>query len=97
MLLTESFKYFSVFTFFNMVSVTLSVPEEVKHKMDRFSEINWSGFIRKAILSKTEELSWKENMLQKVIAENGFTEWAVQAQRVTRKARIELLKKKGLV
>ena len=35
-----------------MVSVTLSIPPEVKHKMEKYSEINWSGFIRKAIIEK---------------------------------------------
>ena len=32
-----------------MVSITLSVPEDVRHKMDMFPEINWSGFVRKSI------------------------------------------------
>ena len=39
-----------------MVSITLSVPEEVKKSMETFSEINWSGFVRKSIIEKTEEL-----------------------------------------
>ncbi len=91
----ERFKYFNVFKFFNMVSVTLSIPEEVKHQMDKFTEINWSGFIRKAILAKAEELSWKEDMLKKVDAERSFTEWAVRAQHIARKNRFETIKKKS--
>lgn len=32
-----------------MVSITLSVPEDLKQEMDRFPEINWSAVARGAI------------------------------------------------
>lgn len=80
-----------------MVSITLSIPGEVKHKMEHFSEMNWSGFIRKCIFEKTNELSWKEKMLKKLKEEEAITEWAVQLQRTGRKGRFEELRKKGLV
>lgn len=80
-----------------MVSITLSVPEEVKHKMEQFSEINWSGFVRKCITEKTKELSWKEEMLKKLKKEEKITEWAVKLQRSGRKGRFEELKRKGLI
>ncbi|HLC71477.1 MAG TPA: hypothetical protein VJI32_05700 [Candidatus Nanoarchaeia archaeon] len=32
-----------------MVSMTLSVSEEIKHDMDNFPEINWSAIAREAI------------------------------------------------
>jgi len=32
-----------------MVSLTLSVPEDMKHEMDSFPEINWSAIAREAI------------------------------------------------
>lgn len=32
-----------------MVSITLSVPEEMKHEMDSFPEMNWSAIAREAI------------------------------------------------
>lgn len=35
-----------------MVSITLSVPAEVKQKMDSFPEMNWSGFVRQSITKK---------------------------------------------
>jgi len=35
-----------------MVSITLSVPEDLKHDMDSFPEINWSAVARQAIKSK---------------------------------------------
>ncbi len=35
-----------------MVSITLSVPEELKHEMDSFTDINWSAVARQAIKTK---------------------------------------------
>lgn len=35
-----------------MVSITLSVPEDMKHEMDEFQEINWSAVARQAIKRK---------------------------------------------
>lgn len=80
-----------------MVSITLSVPEDVKRKMDQFPEMNWSGFIRKVIEQKTTEMSWKEEMLEKLKKEEVITTWATQLQRKTRKSRCEELRKKGLL
>ncbi len=80
-----------------MVSVTLSIPQEIKHKMERFSDINWSGFIRKAIIEKTHELSFKEEMLKKLKDQKDITDWSVDLQKRARKNRLEYLKKKGLI
>ena len=35
-----------------MVSITLSVPGDMKHEMDSFQEINWSAVAREAIKRK---------------------------------------------
>ena len=35
-----------------MVSITLSVPQEMKQEMDTFQDINWSAVARSAIKSK---------------------------------------------
>lgn len=35
-----------------MVSITLSVPPDLKHEMDIFQEINWSAVAREAIRKK---------------------------------------------
>lgn len=80
-----------------MVSVTLAIPEEVKKRMEHFSEINWSGFVRKAIVQKTEELTWKEKMLKELKKEEETTDWAVKLQRAGRRGRLGALKKKGLI
>jgi hypothetical protein len=35
-----------------MVSITLSVSQDMKHEMDTFQEINWSAVARQAIKKK---------------------------------------------
>ena len=61
-----------------MVSITLSVPEEVREKMKRFPEINWSGFVRVSIESEVKRLSWKEEMLKKLEDEKKFDAIALE-------------------
>ena len=39
-----------------MVNVTLSVPQDLKDRMDLFSEINWSAVAREAIDEKIRDL-----------------------------------------
>lgn len=77
-----------------MVSVTLSVPEELKRKMEKHDEINWSGFVRKCIVEKAQELELMERWQKE---EKEISDWAVKLQRMARNGRFEELKKKGLV
>jgi len=39
-----------------MVNVTLSIPHELKQKMDTFAEINWSAVAREAFDHKIKDL-----------------------------------------
>ena len=80
-----------------MVSVTLSIPKETKERMKHFPEVNWSGFVRVSIEQKVKQLSWKEEMLEKLKQEKEFTEWAVKLGRKAKKGRFKELKRKGLV
>ncbi len=80
-----------------MVSVTLSVPEDVKHKMDRFHEINWSGFIRRLIEQKVKQLSWRDEMLKKLEKDKEFEEWCVEMGEKVNKGIADRLKKEGLL
>lgn len=41
-----------------MVNVTLSVPLDLKQKMDTFSEINWSAVAREAFDNKIKDLEF---------------------------------------
>ncbi len=63
-----------------MVSITLSVPEEIRKLMKKFPEINWSRFVRASIEAKAKQLAWKEEMLKKLKQEDesGFTEWSIE-------------------
>ncbi|MFH1803172.1 MAG: hypothetical protein ABH864_07035 [archaeon] len=80
-----------------MASVTISVPEETRKLMKKFSEINWSGFVKKAIEEQAQRLEWKEKMLSKLKEEQAFNDWAVQTQKKSGKERLKELKKKGLL
>lgn len=74
-----------------MVSITLSVPEETRALMKRFPELNWSGFVRASIEQKVKQLSWRQEMLRKLKAEEGFTSWAVSLGRKAKKGRFRKL------
>lgn len=39
-----------------MVSITLSVSEEMKQEMDKFQDVNWSAVAREAIKQKLDML-----------------------------------------
>ena len=39
-----------------MVSITLSVPKELKQKMDKFVWLNWSSLAREAFIKKMKQL-----------------------------------------
>lgn len=41
-----------------MVNLTLSIPNELKEKMEKFPEINWSEVTRDSIKKKIAQLSF---------------------------------------
>jgi hypothetical protein len=48
-----------------MVTVTLSVPIELKKRMEQFPEINWSEVARQAFIEKIEDLLFLEEFKSK--------------------------------
>lgn len=48
-----------------MPNMTLAVPVDLKQKMDRFKEINWSEVARQAIREKTLVLERMDRLLSK--------------------------------
>jgi len=48
-----------------MTTLTLSVPEELKHKMDSFPEMNWSEVARQAFFQKIEDLEFLRKFKEK--------------------------------
>lgn len=53
-----------------MVNITLSVPQDLKQKMDDFVEINWSAVAREAFDGKIKDLEF----IKKFKAKSTFTE-----------------------
>jgi hypothetical protein len=53
-----------------MVNVTLSIPSDLKQKMDSFAEINWSAVAREAFDDKIKDLEF----IKKFKAKSTFTE-----------------------
>jgi len=41
-----------------MTTMTLAVPDDLKQRMDAFSEINWSAVARRAFCEKIEDLEF---------------------------------------
>lgn len=48
-----------------MSSMTLAIPADLRVKMKRFPEINWSEVARQAILQKTRQLEQLNRLLSK--------------------------------
>ena len=48
-----------------MPTVTISVPDELKNKMTKFPEVNWSAVARKAILERVKFLEKMDKALEK--------------------------------
>ncbi|HLC31477.1 MAG TPA: hypothetical protein VJK51_02325 [Candidatus Nanoarchaeia archaeon] len=80
-----------------MVNITLSVNEELKKKMEKFQEINWSGLIRKTLEEKARLLELKEKMLVQIKEEEEFTNWTIDMGRKVKKGMAERLKKEGYI
>ena len=60
-----------------MVSITVSVPEDIRKLMKKFPEVNWSGVVRNSITEKAQKLALKEEMLKELNKEKDFNDWAV--------------------
>ncbi len=80
-----------------MVSITLSIPEDVRELMKKHDEVNWSGSVRKFIIEKALQLELKEKLLRQLESEREFNEWAVAAVRKGRKGRMRELERKGFL
>lgn len=48
-----------------MVSLTLSIPEELKKEMEKFPEINWSEVARASIIEKIKRFRLAEFLASK--------------------------------
>lgn len=66
-----------------MPNMTLSIPVELKVKMDRFKEINWSEVARQAIFQKTLLMD-KMNLMMSS-GKIGEPETLYEARKISRK------------
>lgn len=48
-----------------MVTMTLAVPSDMKHKMETFPEINWSEIARQAFAQKIQDLEFLRKFKEK--------------------------------
>lgn len=74
-----------------MVSITISVPEEIRTLMKKFPEINWSGLVRKSIQEKAKQLAVKEELLNQLKNEKEFINWSVDLGKKAKKGRLSRL------
>ena len=77
-----------------MVSITLSVPEDVRKLMKEFPEVNWSALVRKVIIEKAKQLEMKEIILKDLEKEKGEIDWSVK---LARKVKREMARRHNLV
>lgn len=64
-----------------MVSITFSIPEEIRKIMKEFPEINWSHIIRESIVEKAKLLQIKKEMIKEIEKDKEFNSWAVKVVR----------------
>lgn len=78
-----------------MVSITLSVDEEVRKVMKKFPEVNWSALVRKAIVEEVKKRQLKEDLLNQFEGEKEFIDWSVELGRKAKKGRMKNLNESG--
>lgn len=57
-----------------MPNMTLSIPEDLRERMDKFKEMNWSEVARQAIWEKTNLLERMSQMLSRSTLDNSSIE-----------------------
>ena len=71
-----------------MVNVTLSIPNELKQKMDTFAEINWSAVAREAFDEKIKDMEFiKKFKAKSTLTEEDALKWGAELNRNLAKRR----------
>ena len=60
-----------------MVSITFSIPEEIRKVMKEFPEVNWTHIVRSSIEEKAKKLALKRELLKRLDGEKEFMDWSV--------------------
>lgn len=74
-----------------MVNITLSIPDNLREKLHRHKEVNWSAVTRKAL----EEHLKKIEIIETIAQKSELTE--KDAQELARKIKKEMAKRHNLV
>ncbi len=64
-----------------MVSITFSIPDEVRKIMKEFPEVNWTHIVRNSIEEKAKKLAIKRELLSQLNREREFANWSVDVVR----------------
>ena len=71
-----------------MVNVTLSIPNELKQKMDTFAELNWSAVAREAFDEKIRDMEFiKKFKAKSTITEENALKWGAELNKNLAKRR----------
>ncbi len=80
-----------------MASITLTIPDEAKTELKRFSWVNWSEVARKAIEKRKRKLEVIER-LEKILSKSKFTKKdAVELSNEIKSSMHNRLKEEGLI
>ncbi|ODS40339.1 hypothetical protein BEH94_05415 [Candidatus Altiarchaeales archaeon WOR_SM1_SCG] len=87
-----------------MAEVVISVPEDIKYRMEQFPGINWSGVFKEVIAAKTFEEEFKKSRkMQRAVLEGLASRSkltgkdALELGKKINRGMAEELKEKGLV
>jgi len=78
-----------------MATVTVSVPEDLRKKMKKFNEVNWSAVSRRAYTERLEELEHREKLKKMLREEEKELAWTIDLGRKLKKDMRKRLKKEG--
>jgi len=76
-------------------NLTLSVPVELRKKMEQFPEINWSALMRRLLESQVQRLALKEQLIKQLDSEREFDKEALRIGDEIKQRAWEKLKKEG--
>jgi hypothetical protein len=74
-----------------MVNITLAIPENLKEKLQRHKEVNWSAVTRRAL----EEHLTRMEMVEAIAQKSKLTQ--KDADELAKKVKREMAKRHGLV
>ncbi len=74
-----------------MTNITLSIPDELKKRLQKHDEVNWSAVIRRAL----QEYLRKLQIVEEIASKSRFTE--ADAEEIGDKIKHEIAKRHGLI